>query len=64
MLKGLRVSEVQRNFERPKIDLPVKAQNEIYKHEYLTKVLFCSLGIVKLFQKVTNTYRQLPSEPG
>jgi len=62
-LKGLGVSEVQRNFERPKIDLPVKAQMEIYKHEYLTKVLFCSLDVVKLFQKVTNTYRQMPSEP-
>ena len=62
-LEGLKVSEVQRNFERPKIDLPVKAQMEIYKHEYLTKVLFCSLDVVKLFQKVTNTYRQMPSEP-
>jgi uncharacterized protein (DUF362 family) len=62
-IKGLKVSEVQRNFERPKIDLPVKAQREIYKHEYLTKVLFCSLGIVKLFQRITETYRQVPSEP-
>ena len=62
-LKGLGVSEVQRDFERPKIDLPVKAQMEIYKHEYLTKVLFCSLDVVKLFQKVTNAYRQMPSEP-
>ena len=61
-INGLRVSEVQRNFERPKIDLPVKAQMEIYKHEYLTKVLFCSLDVVKLFQKVTNTYRQEPRE--
>jgi len=61
-LKGMRVSEVQRNFERPKIDLPVKAQMEIYKHEYLTKVLFCSLDVVKLFQRITNTYRQEPRE--
>ena len=60
---GLRVSDVTRRFERPRIDLPVKAQMEIYKHEYLTKVLFCSLDVVKLFQKVTNTYRQMPSEP-
>ena len=59
-LNGLKVSEVQRNFERPKIDLPVKAQMEIYKHEYLTKVLFCSLDVVKLFQRITNTYRQDP----
>jgi hypothetical protein len=62
-LNGVRVSEVQRNFERPIIDLPVKAQMEIYKHEYLTKVLFCSLDVVKLFQKVTKTYRQEPREP-
>jgi uncharacterized protein (DUF362 family) len=62
-LNGLQVSEVQRNFERPRIDLPVKAQMEIYKHEYLTKVLFCSLDVVKLFQRITNTYRQEPPEP-
>ena len=61
-LKGLQVSEVQRNFERPKIDLPVKAQMEIYKHEYLTKVLFCSLDVVKLFQRMTQAYRQEPQE--
>ena len=59
-LNGLKVSEVQRTFERPKIDLPVKVQMEIYKHEYLTKVLFCSLDVVKLFQRITNTYRQNP----
>jgi uncharacterized protein (DUF362 family) len=62
-LNGLQVAEVQRNFERPKIDLPVKAQMEIYKHEYLTKVLFCSLDVVKLLQRITNTYRQEPPEP-
>jgi uncharacterized protein (DUF362 family) len=62
-LNGLKVSEVQRNFERPRIDLPVKAQMEIYKHEYLTKMLFCSPDIVKLFQRITNTYRQEPREP-
>jgi uncharacterized protein (DUF362 family) len=61
-VEGVQVSEVARRFERPKIDLPVKAQMEIYKHEYLTKVLFCSLDVVKLFQKITNTYRQEPSE--
>jgi uncharacterized protein (DUF362 family) len=61
-VEGVQVSEVARRFERPKIDLPVKAQMEIYKHEYLTKVLFCSLDVVKIFQKITNTYRQEPSE--
>ena len=25
----------------------------IYQHEYLTKMMFCSLDVVKLFQKVT-----------
>ncbi len=57
-IQGLRISEVARRFERPRIDLPVKAQMEIYKHEYLTKTLFCSLGVVKLFQKITSAYRQ------
>lgn len=61
-VQGLQISEVTRRFEKPRIDLPVKAQMEIYKHEYLTKVLFCSLGVVRLFQKMTNTYRKEPRE--
>ena len=60
IVQGLQVSEVGHKFEPPRIDLPVKAQMEIYKHEYLTKVLFCSLDVVKLFQRVTMTYRQEP----
>ena len=59
---GLQVSEVARNFERPRIDLPVKAQMLIYRHEFLTKVLFCSLGFVRLLQKVTVAYRGRPIE--
>lgn len=62
VVNGLQVSEVQRNFERPTIDLPVKAQMEIYKHEYLTKVLFCQLDVVKIFQRITNTYRKEPRD--
>jgi uncharacterized protein (DUF362 family) len=61
-VEGVQVSEVARNFKHPKIDLPVKAQMMIYKHEYLTKMLFCSLGVVKLFQRITRTYRQEPNE--
>lgn len=56
-VQGLQVSEVMHRFEPPRIDLPVKAQMEIYKHEYLTKIFFCSLDVVKLFQKVTTAYR-------
>jgi len=59
---GLQVTEVARKFKRPKIDLPVKAQTRIYKHEFLTKMLFCSLGVVKLFQKATIAYRGRPIE--
>jgi uncharacterized protein (DUF362 family) len=59
-VKGLQVSEVARKFERPRIDLPVRAQMEIYKHEFLTKVFFCSLGVVKLFQRLTIAYRGTP----
>ena len=59
-VEGLQVSEVAHRFEPPRIDLPVKAQMMIYQHEYLTKVLFCSLDIVKLFQKVTMAYRGEP----
>ncbi len=63
-VEGLQVSHVARRFERPRIDLPVKAQMEIYKHEYLTKMLFCSLDVVKLFQRVTVAYRGKPVEVG
>jgi uncharacterized protein (DUF362 family) len=61
-VKGLQVSEVARKFERPRIDLPVRAQMEIYKHEFLTKVFFCSLGVVKLFQRLTIAYRGNPMQ--
>jgi uncharacterized protein (DUF362 family) len=61
---GLSINEVKHRFELPHIDLPVKAQMMIYQHEYLTKMLFCSLDIVKLFQKVTMAYRGKPVEIG
>ena len=63
-VEGLQVSEVAHRFEPPRIDLPVKAQIIIYQHEYLTKALFCSLDIVKLFQKVTMAYRREPVQVG
>ena len=56
-VENLKVSDVAQKFEPPQIDLPVRAQMEIYKHEYLTKVLFCQLGVVKLFQRITKAYR-------
>jgi uncharacterized protein (DUF362 family) len=59
-VQGLLVRDVARKFEPPKTDLPVKAQKEIYKHEFLTKVFFCSPDVVKLFQKVTIAYRGTP----
>jgi len=61
---GLSINEVEHRFEPPIIDLPVKAQMMIYHHEYLTKMFFCSLDIVKLFQKVTMAYRGKPIEIG
>jgi uncharacterized protein (DUF362 family) len=63
-VEGLQVAQVKRTFERPRIDLPVKAQMEIYKHEYVTKMLFCSLDVVHLFQKITVAYRGKPAEIG
>ena len=59
-VQGLQIGEVARRFEPPRIDLPVKAQMEIYQHEYFTKLLFCSLDVVKLFQKVTMACRREP----
>jgi uncharacterized protein (DUF362 family) len=61
-VQGLQVPEVVRKFERPRTDLPLKAQMLIYKHEFLTKALFCSLGFVKLLQKATIAYRGRPIE--
>jgi uncharacterized protein (DUF362 family) len=63
-VEGLPISTVEHRFEPPRIDLPVKVQMMIYQHEYLTKVFFCSLDIVKLFQKVTMAYRGKPVEIG
>jgi len=63
-VEGLPIATVERRFEPPRIDLPVKAQMMIYQHEYLTKVFFCSLDIVKLFQKLTMAYRGKPVEIG
>jgi uncharacterized protein (DUF362 family) len=60
--EGVSITAVAYPFEPPRIDLPVKAQMIIYQHEYLTKMLFCSIDIVKLFQKITLTYRGKPSE--
>jgi uncharacterized protein (DUF362 family) len=62
--EGLPIEAVARRFEPPRIDLPVKAQMIIYQHEYLTKMMFCSLDVVKLFQKVTTAYRGKPVEIG
>jgi len=56
------VPEVAQNFERPRIDLPVKAQMMIYRNEFITKALFCSQGFVKLLQKATIAYRGRPIE--
>ena len=61
-LEGLQIADVAHRFEPPRIDLPVKAQMMIYQHEYVTKFLFCSLDVVKLFQRVTKAYRQEPIE--
>lgn len=60
VVEGLQVGEVSRKFEPPNIDLPVKAQMKIYQHEYLTKLLFCSIDVVHLFQRITKAYRQEP----
>jgi uncharacterized protein (DUF362 family) len=62
--QGVLVSEVARRFEPPRIDLPVKAQIMIYHHEYLTKMMFCSLDIIHLFQRVTKAYRKEPIQLG
>jgi uncharacterized protein (DUF362 family) len=61
-VEGLPTETVARRFEPPRIDLPVKAQMMIYKHEYLTKMMFCSLDIIHLFQRITKAYRKEPMQ--
>ncbi len=63
-VEGLPIHSIVRRFEPPYIDLPVKVQMMVYQHEYLTKILFCSLDVVKLFQKVTMAYRGKSLEVG
>lgn len=58
-VSGLKISDVARNFELPKIDLAVEAQIKIYRSSSMTKVFFCSLDVVKIFQKMTVTYRKM-----
>ena len=64
IVEGLQVAEVMHRFEPPRIDMPVKAQMFIYKHEFLTKFFFCSLDVVKLFQKATMQYRGEAAQVG
>jgi len=63
-VQGLQVADVMHKFEPPRIDMPVKAQMFIYKHEFLTKFFFCSLGVVKLFQRATMQYRGEAAQVG
>jgi uncharacterized protein (DUF362 family) len=63
-VQGLQIADIMHKFESPRIDLPVKMQMLIYQHEYLTKFFFCSLDVVKLFQKVTMSYRGESTEIG
>lgn len=61
-VEGLPVKEVASRFEPPNIDLPVKLQMKIYQHEYATKLLFCSLDVIHLFQRLTRLYRREPMQ--
>lgn len=63
-VEGLPVADVVRRFEPPHMDLPVKLQEIIYHHEYATKLLFCSLDIIHLFQRITKAYRREPIQLG
>jgi uncharacterized protein (DUF362 family) len=63
-VEGLQVADVARRFEPPRLDLPVKAQAMIYHHEYLTKLMFCSLDVIHLFQRITKAYRKEPIQLG
>lgn len=57
-INGCRIADHARKFELARRDLPVQAQLQIFKSALMTKVLFCQLGLVKIFQKATNAYRK------
>jgi uncharacterized protein (DUF362 family) len=57
-IQGLKIGEVSRKFEPPRIDLAVQAQITIYRSPILTKIFFSSLDVVKIFQKITVAYRK------
>jgi len=61
-VEGVPVKEAASRFEPPNIDLPVKLQMKIYQHEYATKLLFCSLDVIHLFQRLTRLYRREPMQ--
>ncbi len=58
-LIGANLLRFSRKFELPRIDLPIEAQLRIYKSPAMTKMFFYSLGVVRIFQKITVTYRKL-----
>ncbi len=59
-IEGMPIAEVARRFEPPNLDMPVKAQIFIYQHEYLTKLMFSSIDVIHLFQRITKAYRKEP----
>ncbi|MEM2889255.1 MAG: DUF362 domain-containing protein [Candidatus Bathyarchaeia archaeon] len=58
---GYDLAKVRRKFALPIADLPVRLQHEIFKHDFLTKTLFCNPNFIKLCQKLLVYYRKLPA---
>lgn len=61
-VSGCCIADYARKFELAKRDLPVQAQLQIYKSPMMTKILFCQLGLVKIFQKAASAYRKAVSK--
>lgn len=60
-VEGCRLEEVKRVFALPRMDLPVKMQHMIFRHVFLTKLLFCNRNFIKMCQKLLTYYRRFPA---
>ncbi len=58
---GYDIAKIRRKFALPIADFPVRLQHEIFKHDFLTKTLFCNSNFIKLCQKLLVYYRKLPA---
>lgn len=58
---GCDINSFKYAFAPPQMDLAVKIQHIVFRHELWTKIMFCNKDFVRLCQKILNQYRRLRS---